>query len=95
MFLLLLTNKKPAEEAAKFLEAHRTFLDKYYALNKLICSGPKNPRDGGVILCTASTREEVMDIFKEDPFYTEQISEYQIIEFIPNKCDPRFECFLK
>lgn len=53
MFIVNLTYVKPLEEVEKYLEDHITFLNKYYASNNFICSGRKNPRDGGIILCTA------------------------------------------
>lgn len=66
------------------LEEHIDFLNKYYANNKFICSGRKNPRTGGVILCNAD-KEEVSEIIKEDPFYINNLGNYEIIEFEASK----------
>ncbi|EQK37174.1 YCII-related domain protein [[Clostridium] bifermentans ATCC 19299] len=66
------------------LEEHIEFLNKYYANNKFICSGRKNPRTGGVILCNAD-KEEVSEIIKEDPFYINNLGNYEIIEFEASK----------
>lgn len=94
MFILLLTYIKPIEEVNKVLDSHVTFLEKYYSLQKFICSGRQNPRVGGVILCTAKDSNEVNEIIAEDPFYYEKVAEYQIIEFIPTKYTEEFKSLL-
>ncbi|HLB43186.1 MAG TPA: YciI family protein [Gammaproteobacteria bacterium] len=48
-------------------------------------SGPKNPRTGGVIISLIDDREQLNIILSEDPFYTQNIADYEIIEFIPTK----------
>lgn len=61
------------------------YLDKYYAMNKFIASGRKVPRTGGVILMVAESRAAVDEIIKQDPFYQEDIAEYDVVEFTPSK----------
>lgn len=85
MFILLVNYKRPLEEVEQNLEAHRAYLDKYYALNKFVVSGRRNPRTGGCIICHAVTEAEVKEIIKEDPFYFKGIADYEIIEAIPTK----------
>ncbi|CUU49712.1 YciI family protein [Clostridium beijerinckii] len=85
MFIVNLTYVKPLEEVEKYLEDHITFLNKYYASNNFICSGRKNPRDGGIILCTAKNKEEVNEIISEDPFHKNGVANYDVIEFQPTK----------
>ena len=69
----------------KFLEAHRSFLDDQYANGTFIASGPKNPRDGGVILAREMERSKLDEIIALDPFFTEGISEFRITEFAVTK----------
>ncbi len=95
MFLILLKYTNGLEPIEKHLEAHRLFLDKYYSLNKFICSGAQTPRTGGVILCNASSREEVLQIIAEDPFNINNAAEYEIIEFNPTKFTQGFEAFVQ
>lgn len=85
MFILLLHYKKTLEEVAENLEAHRAYLDKYYKTGKFICSGPRNPRTGGCILCHGLSRAEVEKIIREDPFHSKGIADYEILEMIPTK----------
>ncbi len=94
MFLVLLTYKKPIEDVEAYLEEHVAFLDKYYALNKFVCSGRRNPRTGGIILVNHVTKAEIAEIIEEDPFKKYDIADYQIIEFIPTRYDSRFEVFV-
>lgn len=84
MIIVNITYKCELKDIEDNLEAHREFLDKYYALNKFICSGRKNPRTGGIILCNA-TKEECKLIIKEDPFYINDLANYELIEFEASK----------
>ncbi len=94
MFLILLTYKKPLEEIDEFLSAHTSFLDTYYSQKKFIFSGRRNPRTGGVILVNVESLEEMHRIIAEDPFYRNGLADYEIIEFIPSKCNSTFLDFL-
>lgn len=94
MFILMLKYIKPLEEVDKQLKPHVDYLKKYYSLGNFICSGRRNPRVGGVILCNAKDMEEVQAIIKEDPFYINKIAEYEIVEFLPTKYADGFEQFL-
>jgi len=95
MFIVSLTYKKSIEEVENFIADHIAFLDKYYAEKKFIFSGRKNPRTGGIILSYHVTKSELEEILKEDPFYQNQIADYEINEIIPTKCAKEFEYFLK
>ncbi len=93
MIIIELTYKKNLDEANKFLEGHRAFLDKYYSQNIFIASGPKNPRNGGIILALGD-KETIEKIIHEDPFHQQQIADYRIIQFEPNKYSQLFEKFI-
>ena len=60
----------------------------------VIRSGRKNPRTGGIILVNEKDKEMVIEIMKEDPFYKNEIAEYEFIEFIPTKFDKKFAYFV-
>ena len=95
MFLILLKYSFGLDIINQHVEAHRVFLDKYYRLNKFICSGAQKPRTGGVILCKATSKQEVESIIAEDPFYVNHAAEYEIIEFEVSKYTPTFEPIIK
>lgn len=85
MYIITLKYIKSLEEVEKELEAHIKYLEKYYAMDKFICSGRKNPRVGGVIISKGKNREEIERIIEEDPFKINKIAEYEIVEFMPTK----------
>jgi uncharacterized protein YciI len=94
MVITMLSYKKDMSEVEKFIEPHAEFLNKYYAEGKIIFSGRKNPRTGGIIVFHSVKKEEVMEIVKQDPFYQNKIADYDITEVIPTKYDERFACFM-
>lgn len=95
MFLITTTYIKPLSEVETHLAAHRSHLAKYYAENKLVMSGPQQPRTGGIILAHNMTRKEVEDFMRVDPFTTAGVAEYTITEFLPVKYTPELEPLLK
>jgi len=94
MFIVSLSYKTEISVVEKFITLHIQFLDKYYANKKFIFSGRKNPRTGGIILVRDVDRNELMEIIKEDPFFQNEIAEYDITEVIPTKFDKDFACFI-
>ena len=81
VFVIELTYTAPLTELDAEMPAHVRFLKKYYASGHFLVSGRKVPRDGGVILAVANSREEVETIAREDPFYTGGLAEFRVIEF--------------
>lgn len=94
MFLVILKYQKPIQVVMDYLGEHIKFLEKYYALNKFICSGRQEPRTGGIILCNAKDKKEVNTIIQEDPFNINNIAKYEIIEFIPTNYADGFKQFI-
>ena len=95
MFIISLSYKKTISEVEKFIGSHIQFLDKYYADKKFIFSGRKNPRTGGIILVRNVDKETLTEIIKQDPFYQNEIADYEITEVIPTKYDEAFACFIE
>ncbi len=95
MFIITVKYLCSIEQIEKHLAAHRAFLDKYYKNKMLICSGPQNPRTGGIIVSNASNRTSVEKMITEDPFYLNKLAEYSIVEFEPVKYASEFEPFVK
>jgi uncharacterized protein YciI len=95
MVLLLLKYVKPIAEVERLMPAHRAFLDRFYREGKLVLSGPREPRTGGVILADVDTELEAMKIVIEDPFFTEKVADYELVRFEPTRSDPRFSAFVE
>jgi uncharacterized protein YciI len=85
MFLIELTYKAPLEQIDKHIEGHRAFLIKYYEAGNFVASGPKVPREGGIILAAATSHEEVANIILDDPFNQNGLADYRIVEFTANR----------
>jgi uncharacterized protein YciI len=85
MFIIELTYKVPNDRIDQHIIAHRAFLDKHYEAGHFIASGAKIPRDGGIILASASSKKEIEEIIKEDPFYVNTLADYRVIEFTATK----------
>lgn len=94
MFIFNLTFIKPLSVVERAMDAHNAYLDQHYADGTFICSGGKVPRTGGIILCTCNSKQEAMDIMKQDPFYKEDIARYELLEFAPTKAAEAFRACL-
>lgn len=94
MIIAVLTYKTELSEVEKHLEEHRMYLNKYYSAGKFIASGAQNPRIGGIILMN-TTKDDAQTLIKEDPFFRNNIAEYELIEFSPTKYQGGFEQFIR
>jgi uncharacterized protein YciI len=63
------------------MRAHMAFLKKHYAAGTFVVSGRKIPRDGGIIIATGKSRQEIEAIVKEDPFVKLGLADLRIVEF--------------
>lgn len=95
MFIITVRYTKSIEEIDRLLQAHRDFLSRQYAKGLLVCSGPQNPRTGGIILSHAADKATVDAMIHEDPFYTEGAAEYTVTEFTPVKYAEEFVPFVR
>lgn len=85
MFIVVLTYKQPLEVIDRFLEEHREFLDKHIQGGKILLSGRKVPRNGGIIMVRGDDLRAVQHLMQQDPFYLHNIAEYEFIQFEPMK----------
>ena len=81
MFVIELVYKADLSEIDAHMKAHVRFLNKYYAAGNFLVSGRKIPRNGGIILAVAKSRQEIETIVREDPFHEDGLSDFRIIEF--------------
>lgn len=95
MFVILITYKKPIKDIDKHLAEHRKFLDNGYKDNFFVASGPKNPRNGGIIISQLKSRLQLENILKHDPFNLYDLADYEIIEFSPTKYHANFASFIE
>ena len=81
MFVVELIYKADLAAIDAQMRAHMAFLKKHYAAGTFVVSGRKIPRDGGIIIATGKSRQEIEAIVKEDPFMKLGLADFRIIEF--------------
>ena len=59
MFVIELIYKVDLAKIDAHMAAHMKFLKKHYASGNFLVSGRKIPRDGGIILATGGSRQEI------------------------------------
>lgn len=83
MFIIDIQLTKDLSIVDKFVTIHRDWLKTQYAKGVFLCSGPKIPRTGGIIITTIKDRQIVENLIKEDPYYINDVATYSLIEFNP------------
>lgn len=85
MYVINVNYKVDIDIIDQHLIAHRDYLDEYYKKGLLLCSGPKEPRNGGIIIALMADKNQVEAFIHNDPFYINGVAEYAPIEFCPVK----------
>ena len=81
MFVIELTYTAPLDKIDAHMRAHMRFLKTHYAAGRFLISGRKIPRDGGIIIATGGTREEMEVLARQDPFVTAGLATVRVVEF--------------
>ena len=81
LFVVELIYTAPLADIDAAMTAHMRFIRKHYASGHFLVSGRKIPRDGGIILAVAGSREEIEAIMREDPFCARGLAEPRVIQF--------------
>lgn len=95
MFVVLLTYTVPLARVDEHVPAHREFLARQYAAGVFLLSGRKEPREGGVILATAASREALEAVLAQDPFHVHGLADYQVVQFLPSMAAPMLQGFIE
>lgn len=94
-FVVLIDYTRPIEEVAEVTADHRAFLDQGYEKGWFLASGPRNPRDGGLLISRAPSREELQALLADDPFVLKEVARHQLIEFDPVKRHGDYAAFFE
>lgn len=81
MFVCKVNYIQPLEQVEKYRLEHRKYLKLGYDSGNLLASGPRNPKDGGLIVGRFNNKDEVVEFAKNDPFCINGVAMYEIIEF--------------
>ncbi len=84
LFIINLTYTVDLDTILENRPDHVAFLQRHYDAGIFIASGPKVPREGGIILAQADSKDQVIEIANQDPFVTRSLATYEITEFVPN-----------
>jgi uncharacterized protein YciI len=85
LFLLVVTYTRPLAQIEVLLPEHRRWLDENYADGTFLASGPRVPRDGGIILARGRSRAALEALTQTDPFARASVARYELLEFRPNR----------
>ena len=94
-FIVEITYTVPAEKLAEIVTEHRAYLQIGYDKGWLLCSGPQEPRIGGMVVARAPSMEDLQGFFKDDPYNKKGLATYRFVEFNPVKFQPFFEAWLQ
>ena len=81
LFVVELLYTAPLPQIDAHMKAHMAFLTKYYRAGNFLVSGRKIPRDGGIIIATATDRTAIETIMRDDPFCANGLADVRIVEF--------------
>ena len=81
MFVIELRYTADLAQIDAHMKAHVAFLGRHYAAGRFVVSGRKIPREGGIIVATGGTREEIETLMREDPFVVRGLAEVRVVEF--------------
>jgi len=90
MFVVILTYTKPLAEVDAHLQAHRAWLKSQYDAGVFVASGRQSPPVGGVILARGADRAALEKILAQDPFNSNGVAQYHVIQFTPSLTAPQF-----
>lgn len=85
MFIVSISYTASLQRIDQYLVEHVAYLDRQYALGNFVLSGRKEPRTGGVILAAMDSQVSLRAVLSLDPFYREQLADFEITEFYPSK----------
>lgn len=92
MYVIELTYQAPVAEIEAHRDQHRRFLDRHCLEGDFLASGPKELRDGGVILASPwLSLDELHAILGEDPFRRHGLASYRITRFAATRHQPALD----
>jgi uncharacterized protein YciI len=93
MYVVSLTYRVPQEIVDFHNDAHIAWLQKAFDDGIFIAAGRKIPRTGGLLLSQAE--REILDAsLAQDPFYTNGVADFEVLEFHAGRVAPGFENLL-
>jgi uncharacterized protein YciI len=93
MYVVSLTYRVPQDIVDYHNDAHISWLQKAFDDGVFIAAGRKVPRTGGLLLSQAD-RATLDASLKLDPFYTNGVADFEVVEFHAARVAPGYEILL-
>jgi uncharacterized protein YciI len=93
-FLILINYTAPFESFEQLVPEHRQHLQRAVDAGIILFSGPRNPRDGGVVIARADSRDDLQTLIDNDPYRRFDVASYTVHEFIPGRHQPFLDDWL-
>lgn len=93
MYVIFLTYRVPQDIVDFHNDAHISWLQKAFDDGVFIAAGRKVPRTGGLLLSQAD-RATLDASLKLDPFYTNGVADFEVVEFHAARVAPGYEILL-
>jgi uncharacterized protein YciI len=89
MFTILLRFSKNRDKAGALMAVHNDWITRGLDEGVFLLVGSLQPRAGGFILATNTTRSELQARLSQDPFVAHDVVSAELLEVSCSKADPR------
>jgi len=91
MYVVLLTFSANKAAAGRFMESHKTWLQRGFEDGVFLLAGSLQPNRGGGLVAHNTSFEDLQARVKEDPFVAEDVVSAEILEITPSRTDARLD----
>jgi uncharacterized protein YciI len=98
VFVVISLFLEPVDVIDQHVSEHAAWVEQQYEKGRVLVSGRRKPPVGGIIVLRGDSREEIVELFSEEPFNRRGLVEYQILQFTPGESprrSPEFDAFAK
>lgn len=89
MYIVFLRFTERKNEAAKFMQAHKEWIQHGFDTGIFLLAGSLPPQAGGAIVANRIARDELSALVDADPFVVQGIVNAEIVEISPARVDER------
>jgi uncharacterized protein YciI len=89
MFIVILGFSANKAQAGKFMEGHKSWLQRGFDEGVFLLSGSIRPSSGGMVLVHNTSSFDLQNRLNDDPFVAENVVSAEILEIAPGQIDER------
>jgi len=94
MFIVFLKFSDNNRQAGQFMAGHNEWIRRGFDDRIFLLAGSLQPAMGGAIVAHNTTRSDLENRVKSDPFVAEDVVSAEILEIKPSKADERLQFLL-